>query len=167
MVVWTRSQLALGVSCIMQPFYSIYGVINTLTNKHRCCPIKGQSVPYVLWSKAHIHSCDQMQKTIKNFMGIPIRLHYIYYSGHYWKILVPCQIFWGLSIRVHRYTFILQCLSNEWGSHTSNVKNVLLLKQTKQMWHSGKLRLWLQYIPLKHINGKSEDLLNTSAVITI
>ena len=34
MVVWIRSQLTLAVICMTQPFYSIYGVINTLTNKH-------------------------------------------------------------------------------------------------------------------------------------
>ena len=70
--VWTRSQLTLVVACMTEPFYSIYGIINTLTNMHWCCLIKGQSVPYILQSKAHACPHDQMQMTTENFsMGTP------------------------------------------------------------------------------------------------
>ena len=34
MVVWTRCQLALAVTHVMQPYYIIYDIINPLTNKY-------------------------------------------------------------------------------------------------------------------------------------
>ena len=74
----------------MQPFYSVYGIINTLTYKHWCHPIKAQSVLYILQSKACVHTHDQIQMTIENFCEYH-PLHSITPSsakGHYILITV-------------------------------------------------------------------------------